>query len=501
MSLLGQNLDYTDKDFDSLRVRLINLVRGAFPEWTDFNVANFGNILLELFAFVGDVLLYYQDNQAREAYITKAQLRRSLLALTKLIGYTPAGSSAASTNLTFTLAEPPTGSVTISQGDTFRTKEVTDPVVFQALQTGTIAAGATPPSAIFAVENSETQQDVYTSTETPNQEFELLQTPFLSGSADVQATNGAYTQVDDFLDSTATDRHYTITVDENDRAIIRFGNGTNGAIPIGIISVYYKTGGGAQGNVEPGAIVRADRNYVDAFGNAVSVTVTNENRATGGDNRESIEAIRTLAPRSIRTLNRTVCREDFETNALRVPGVARALMVTSNEKAGVPENRGELYVVPVGGGIPSDALKDAVRAMVTETYPSTLTFVVSVLDPPLLYVDIICAVFLVDGATAQDVDTAIRTNLAYFFALDTPEGAPNERIGFGYQINNEVAFSDIYNVIRDTEGVRKMSDAPGAMQINGEANDLTVAPHEFPALRYITIYNAATGYQLVQFTG
>ena len=39
---------HTDKDFDSLRLRLQSLVRLVFLDWTDFNVANFGNVLVEL---------------------------------------------------------------------------------------------------------------------------------------------------------------------------------------------------------------------------------------------------------------------------------------------------------------------------------------------------------------------------------------------------------------------------------------------------------------------
>jgi hypothetical protein len=500
MPLLGENLDYTDKDFDSLRARLINLVHGAFPEWTDFNVANFGNILLELFAFVGDVLLYYQDNQAREAFIGTAQLRRSMLALSKLLGYTPSGNTAATVDLTFTLAEPPAAPVTIQARDAFLTLEVTDPVRFEAVGEVVIPAGATPPSVIFTVEHSRLEQDIYASDDTPNQEFQLLRTPFLADSADVSASDGAYTRVDDFLDSTATDKHYTVIVDENDRATVRFGNGVNGSIPTGTISAYYKTGGGTEGNVLPGTIRRVERSYTDSFGAVQTVTVTNEEAATGGSDREKVEAIRVLAPRSVRTLNRTVSREDYETNALRVPGVARAFMATSNEKIGVPENQGELYIIPEGGGLPSQALKDDVYEMVTETYPNTLTFIVQVLDPVVTYVDIVCMVFLASGATAQDVDLAIRANLAKFFALDDDYGAPNPNIGFGFQINNEVAYSDIYNAIRDTEGVRKMSDAPGALQINGESNDLEVDPHAFPALRYVTIYDGDTGYQLVQYS-
>ena len=64
MSLITPSLDYTDRDFYSLRLRLQGLIRSVFPDWTDFNTATFGNILLELYAFVGDTLHFYQDGQA-----------------------------------------------------------------------------------------------------------------------------------------------------------------------------------------------------------------------------------------------------------------------------------------------------------------------------------------------------------------------------------------------------------------------------------------------------
>lgn len=56
MGLLARATDYTNKDFDSLRLRLQSLARSVFPTWTDFN---FGNILLELYAFVLDVVVIY----------------------------------------------------------------------------------------------------------------------------------------------------------------------------------------------------------------------------------------------------------------------------------------------------------------------------------------------------------------------------------------------------------------------------------------------------------
>ncbi len=141
MALLPLNLDYTDKDHASLRARLFNLVGSVFPDWTDREIANFGNILIELFAHVGDVVLFYQDNQAKESRLSDATLRRNVLALAKMLNYIPEGNGAASANVLITLPEVPAISVLLEAGRIYETKEVLNRQSFQQLFDVTIPAG------------------------------------------------------------------------------------------------------------------------------------------------------------------------------------------------------------------------------------------------------------------------------------------------------------------------------------------------------------------------
>jgi len=503
MALLAQTTDFTDKDFDSLRLRLQNLVRSVFPEWTDFNVASFGNILVELYAFVGDVLAYYQDNQARESRIGTATQRKNLIALCKLLGYRPSGARAATVDATFALAASPAAAVGIAAGTQVKTASITEPVTFQLLSDVTIAAGASPATATGTLEHSESQEEIFASTGLPNQEVILPATPFLDGSAVLTAGNGAYAEVSSFLSSTATDRHFTVVVDQNDRATIRFGNGVNGAIPSGTITVRYKTGGGAKGNVNAGTLTKLESSFTDDAGNAVTVSVTNPQPASGGTDRQTLAQIRVLAPESVRVLNRTVSREDFEINARRLAEVARALMLTSNEDAGVAENTGILYVIPRGGGVPSQALKDAVEQQVTVVYPSTLTFQVSVQDPVYLTVDVEATVYLRQGANAATVKAAIVKALQEFFAVSLSDGTPNPNVDFGWNLKDaegnpagEIAFSDVFNAVRDVSGVRKIGDGAGDFLLSGSREDLSIGVREFPVLGEVSLVNGDTGLPL-----
>jgi hypothetical protein len=89
-------IDYTARDYDSI----LAAMRAVIPEelgWTDHtSEADFGNVLLELFASMGDVLSYYQDRVADESFLTTARTRRSVISHLRLIGYELATASPAS---------------------------------------------------------------------------------------------------------------------------------------------------------------------------------------------------------------------------------------------------------------------------------------------------------------------------------------------------------------------------------------------------------------------
>ena len=498
MALLPPSLDMTDKDFDALRVRLIALARSVFPDWSDFAVASFGNVLLELYAFVGDVVGYYLDNQARESRLVTATQRKNVIALARMLGYKLHGARAATAQIVFSLARVASAEVRIPAGTMVRTREVTEPVRFQLLADVVIPAGTL--QAIGVVESSKTYVQLFDSRGLADLDIVLDHTPYLDASVAVSAANGSFVEKDSLLGSGPNDRHFVALVDQNDRAAVRFGNGTSGAPPTGTVNVTYKTGGGAAGNVDAGRIVVVEGTFTDAHGRAAQVSVTNPDPASGGTDRQSVASAKLLAPESLRTLTRSVTREDFEVNARRVPGVARALMLTSNEDPTVPENSGVLYVIPQGGGLPTPALKNLVLAQVTEVYPATLTFQASVQNPVYKKVDIEARIYLRQGHAPATVRERIKQNLTAMFRVSEADGTPNPLVDFGFNVKDadgnpagEVAWSDVFNVIRDTEGVRKIGDLHGDLKLSGLPADVKLAIKEFPVLGTITLTNGDTG--------
>jgi hypothetical protein len=95
-------VDYTSRDFLSIRDDLYLLVPTYAPQWKSYKDAtDFGNALIQLQAYLGDLQSYYIDRSANEAFISTATKRSSILRQAALLDYQPTQSSPAYVELTF----------------------------------------------------------------------------------------------------------------------------------------------------------------------------------------------------------------------------------------------------------------------------------------------------------------------------------------------------------------------------------------------------------------
>ena len=210
-NILPENLNYTDNDFDSLLDRTNKLLDSVFPD-VDRETANFFNILRELVCWVGDVLLQYQNNQARNARFATVDQRQHFIALTRLIGYKLSGNSPSTADLTVRLNVIPTSPFTLNgldianglDGDIFTTDD-DDPISFQLINSVTIPAGTNPPDVVVSVENSITNQEIFASNGAPNQIFKTSYENVIIGSQFnesslhiIDDSNDQWTEIDGF---------------------------------------------------------------------------------------------------------------------------------------------------------------------------------------------------------------------------------------------------------------------------------------------------------------
>lgn len=98
-------IPYTNRDYESLRESLLSKIPLLTDNWTDFNSSDLGMVLLELFCGIGDMLAFYQDNQAAEAFLPTARQRQNVINLCKLISYKLDSIHSSSTTIQFSVSE------------------------------------------------------------------------------------------------------------------------------------------------------------------------------------------------------------------------------------------------------------------------------------------------------------------------------------------------------------------------------------------------------------
>lgn len=85
--LTEPEINYLAKDYASFRQLILDRLALIMPDWKERHVPDLGITLVEILAYVGDYLSYYQDAVATEAYLDTARQRISVRRHTRLVDY------------------------------------------------------------------------------------------------------------------------------------------------------------------------------------------------------------------------------------------------------------------------------------------------------------------------------------------------------------------------------------------------------------------------------
>jgi uncharacterized phage protein gp47/JayE len=356
MHLDNAPFDYTARDFSTLRADLRRRVQTEIPEWQD-NDAAFESVILDMFAYVGDILNFYIDRQAAESFIQTATQRDSILALADMFGYIPSPQTASRGVVRFTRQSAVTGDIAIPAGtQVFSQTFGEEPIVFETEADYILDSGNTYEDLNVVEGSTVNMEPLGASTGIERQNYPLFRPNVIKDSVRVYTldgppdSNGAPTAVEwsfinRLIDASFYEQVFTLFTDDNGITHVRFGDGILGAIPTtgAPVVATYRHGFGARGNIGPGAV----SSLVAGTELALKIaSVSNAAAFTGGSDVESLESMRRNVPRSLRSLERAVTLEDYGSVAVQVPGVAKA-----NANATIPTNV-LIYVAPSGGGAP-----------------------------------------------------------------------------------------------------------------------------------------------------
>jgi hypothetical protein len=453
--------DYSSRDYASIYSDLVARIPVYLPEWTSTSPNDFGIVLLQMYAYVGDILNYYIDRLAGEAFIQTATQPTSIINIAAMLDYRPTLANGSTVILSITAS--PSASVSIPPGTQFITQAtanepafvfqtvpdseqpsyITTPIVIPAGTTlyGVVAVQGTTYTSLpnanwpeFEVPASATPvPTLAVSNGTINQAYSLFYSPVSANSFFVYVDLGTGPEQWEYAPSLINygpyDHVFSNFVDANNVMWIQFGDGINGYVPPLGSPIYctYQVTAGTNGNVGANTI---NQPLEGLFG---VVGVNNPAAATSGTNPESLASIQTNAPASLRTLNRAVTVNDFSTLAIQVPGVQWASAVQATYQIV------NLYVCPFGGGNPSNLLQAQVLNYMESLSMANTT--ITIYEPVYVPVDITINLFVYPSYSNALVANAVNIALQNYLDLSNT--------GFGFR----APLGGVYQVILAQAGV------------------------------------------------
>jgi len=109
MANIKPKINYLNKDFESIRKEIVDILKVYYPDqFQDFNVTSIGMSMVDLLAYVGDILSYNTDKRFNELFLDGVTEREAVFRLAKTFGYKPVGNRPAISIVDITISVPPT---------------------------------------------------------------------------------------------------------------------------------------------------------------------------------------------------------------------------------------------------------------------------------------------------------------------------------------------------------------------------------------------------------
>jgi hypothetical protein len=188
------------------------------------------------------------------------------------------------------------------------------------------------------------------SAATPNQEFSLKQIPLTfvqaptptgsQSTLNVTVNAVAWNEVPSLYQQAPSGQVFATLNQPGGHTDILFGDGVEGAtLPTGQnnVQAHYRVGSGLSGNVPAGSITTLVDRPLGVSG------VNNPQAATGGQDAQSVNDVRSNAPLSVLTLGRAVSITDYQNYATSFAGIAKASAIW------IPSGPGRGVFITVAG--------------------------------------------------------------------------------------------------------------------------------------------------------
>ena len=323
MANTDQKLVITELDFSDIKNNLKNFLRDQ-SEFTDFDFEAAGiNVLLDILAYNTHYMSYYNNMIANEMFLDTAVLRDSVVSHAKLLGYTPVSSTAARAKIDLQITRPINNSeisLTLPKFTKFQSSPI-DSISYTFVNTEATVGKYDPACGRFCFDDLYIKQGqplsytfAFNATNNPAQTFELPDTGIDTSTLEVVVQESAtslksekFTLSTDATTVTTTSPVFYTDESRNGKYKIYFGDNvigkglTNGNL---VTATYLKTNGASANKANAFTLIES----VNGLSTHIIYPLE---AASGGASQESVDRVRTIAPKVFVSGNRGVTTGDI----------------------------------------------------------------------------------------------------------------------------------------------------------------------------------------------
>ena len=318
MAVNEKRLRVTELDFDNIKDNLKTFLK-AQTEFKDYDFEGSGmNILLDTLAYNTHYLGFNANMVANEMYLDSADIRKNVVSLAKMLGYTPSSAKSSIADVDITLNNATGSTVTMNKGTSFTSSIDNTTYQFVTNQDLTIS----PQDGVYKFSNVNLYEGTlvtfrYTVDSTDvDQKFVIPSVTADTSTLKVTVQNSStdttlntYTLASGLRSLDNTSKAYFLQETDTGKFQVYFGDDVIGK----------KLSDGNIVILEYIVTNKADSNGASSFtlsssvGGFTDVSITTNSNAQGGAEPETKESIRFNAPLQYTSQDRAVTTTDYET--------------------------------------------------------------------------------------------------------------------------------------------------------------------------------------------
>jgi len=367
--MASNKLSVSDFDFDAVKLNLKTFLQGQ-SEFQDYDFEGSGfAILLDLLAYNTHYLGFNANMLANEMYLDSADIRKNIVSLAKMLGYTPTSARASNAVLSVKVNNVPstTTSLTMDKGTVFTTS--VDGTSYQFVTNQSFSVQ--PNAGVFQFDNVNVFEGSlvtfkYTvDTNDVDQKFIIpsnnadtstLKVSVQTSSSDT--TTEVYSLVNSFSGLNDTTKSYFLQENDDGRYEVYFGDGVLGKKPVdgNIIILEYIVTNKTEAN---GASTFTLSGDIEGFSD---VTITTTSNAANGSEPQTKDSIRFNAPLQYTSQDRAVTSKDYETIVKSVYANAQSVSAWGGEDDETPQyGVVKIAIKPISGSTLTNSTKESIK--------------------------------------------------------------------------------------------------------------------------------------------